>query len=123
VDDSPVLQAMRAFGATPQQIERERERIQQRNAQEAFGVWAENWHAFSVFAAMETQWRAQATPAGIWWQGLDHSALPVHLQATQSMRHARPLSVLLRQIKQMELVAAEEMNAALSGEAAAPLPR
>lgn len=50
---------------------------------EAFAVWKENWPSVRAFLAVETQWRALASPAGIIWLGLDYTAVDVVLRRLQ----------------------------------------
>lgn len=87
--------------------------IEQRNANATFGVWPENWHAFAVFGAMDTQWRVVSGMQGLIWQGLDYAALPVVQAAVRpripkAMR--RPPCELLPQLRTLESASRAVLN-------------
>ncbi len=42
-----------------------------------YDVWPENHQTVRLFLAVETQWRAAATMAGMIWIGLDYGAVDV----------------------------------------------
>ena len=48
--------------------------------EDAFEVWSVNWDSLTAFLACETQWRAAATMAGLFWLGLDYAAVDVVLR-------------------------------------------
>ncbi|HBD91814.1 MAG TPA: hypothetical protein DEF16_03755 [Gemmobacter sp.] len=45
-----------------------------------FGVWDSNWDVLTAFLAVETQWRAAGTLAGLIWLGLDYPAVDIVLR-------------------------------------------
>lgn len=52
--------------------------------EEHFGVWPENWLAFTAFLAVSTQWRAIPRVDGTtYFQGLDYAAVDVGLSRAQ----------------------------------------
>ena len=84
---------MEAFGFTAEDFEVEVE------------VWPDNWDAFEVFAAMQTQWRTGMSGA----TGLDYSALePVmRLQGIKK----RDQTEVFSGVRVMEIAALEVMRA------------
>lgn len=74
-------------------------------------VWPEHWHAWCVFRDVETQWRCSVLPDGrLWWHGLDYSALGLVMAAHRANPHRQPLPVLMQQLHQLEVVAANARN-------------
>ncbi|WP_440411153.1 DUF1799 domain-containing protein [Neorhizobium petrolearium] len=50
----------------------------------AFEVWSRNMESLRAFLAIETQWRAIATMAGVLWTGLDYTAVDMVLHRFHS---------------------------------------
>lgn len=63
------------FGATEQQLEEARDAFRQRDRAAVFEVWPENWRAFELFDALESQWIIVAGAGGVFYQGINYSAL------------------------------------------------
>jgi hypothetical protein len=76
VDEENTLAALKKFNATEQQLKEAREALQQRRQSEEFEVWPDNWRAWELFAALETQWRLVVGPGGgVFYEGIDYSVL------------------------------------------------
>lgn len=56
VDEDGPLAALRAFGATPEQIEEARQAIHERG-DDACLILPTNWQGLMVFLTLDTQWR------------------------------------------------------------------
>lgn len=63
------------FGATDQQLEEAREAYRQRQESSTFEVWPENWRAFELFVALETQWDVALGPTGLYFHGIRYGSL------------------------------------------------
>jgi hypothetical protein len=58
------------------------DQIAKENAAKPFGVWPDNWPALTAFLAVDTQWRAvPAGMSGLYWIGLDYTAVETGLKA------------------------------------------
>lgn len=67
-------------------------------------IWPENWGAYGVFCAMETQWRiGMAGPTG-----LDYAALPVALRMVDAPR--AEWAQLMADVRVMEASAMRAMR-------------
>lgn len=75
---------------------------------EKIEVWAEHVEAFDLFIACSSQWRIVAGMSGVFYQGLDASALAATMNMLgieQGHRRER-----LQQVRQIESGALEMMN-------------
>jgi hypothetical protein len=102
------------MGATASQLEQLRGRIESEDGlDEPVPVWAEHWHAFSVFRAMATQWRVSRVPGGDWWEGLDYAGLPIVIEEHRRLprRCRQPLPRLMQQLRVLESAARDVLNA------------
>lgn len=113
-DETP-LEALRAFGATPEQIEQARRDLKQRFAAVTLEVLPECSYAVDVFFAMATQWHYIAGMAGAAAQGLRYEALPVVLASLRPHADRLPLPQLLPQLRVMEAAARQVLNQQAGG--------
>jgi len=63
-------------------------------ASDAIEVWDVNWPIMADFLALQTQWRAAATLAGLIWLGLDYAAAAARLGGKRFRRHAADLAAM-----------------------------
>lgn len=75
-------------------------------ADEEFGVWPDNWQAFTLFSKMGTQWRRAGQGGHV--TGLDYAAVNAVFDIHQIKRKER--ARLLDQIGVMELEAIVVIN-------------
>lgn len=111
-DRRNALEALRLWGGTPEQIAEWRALLGEQAAAEQVSVWPEHWHAWQVFRAMSTQWRAVAGHRTV-WLGLDYAPLPTVARAvrpTVPRAHRQRWSVVLDQLQVIELAAIKARN-------------
>lgn len=100
-------------GAPAEVVAQFRTALEARNASATFAVWPQNWHAVMVFCDMASQWRVVAGLAGLMYQGLEYSALPLVMRARKPLvarRHRQRLHELMPQLRTLERTAAKFLN-------------
>lgn len=70
-------------------------------------VWPENWPALA-YLTMEGNWRVVPKMRGLYWQGIEFTALPVVLEVMQVPRDE--WAATLAAIRGMEAAAREVLN-------------
>ena len=100
-------------GAPADVIAQFRAALAARNANATFAVWPQNWHAVMLFCDMASQWRVVARMAGLMYQGLEYSALPLVMRARKPLVarcHRQRLHELMPQLRTLERTAAKFLN-------------
>lgn len=75
---------------------------------EPFWVWPENWPAFCVFSALQTQWRIVSGMGGRRYTGLEYASIPAVFAAHGIKKKKR--SEIFDAIRVMEIAALNEIN-------------
>jgi hypothetical protein len=101
------------MGVAPELVAQAQATIAERNANAAFGVWPEHWHALQSLLEMATQWRIVAGMGAVMWVGLDYGPLRDELRCLRRRipRPCRqPESIVRAQLKVMELAVLKVFN-------------
>lgn len=91
-----------------------REQFRRLRGSGVFEVWPENWRAFEIFQACETQWTVLV--AGLegvrWWEGIDYERLQsvIELLPPEPGTQVPPPRQLFRQIQLLERAAKDALN-------------
>lgn len=101
---------MRAAGATAEQLQTYRARINEQIEQNAIDVFPENWHALSVFLRMGDQWRVVAGFNGMRYLGLDYAALTPVLEECRRVKPHQPMPRLMNQLRTLARTARRILN-------------
>jgi hypothetical protein len=104
VDEDGPLSALRAFGATPEQIEEARQSLRERG-DDACLVLPPNWPALMVFLALDTQWRRSQQGRRL---GIDYTAIEPVLRLKGVPR--KKWQDVFWRLQVMELAAVEALS-------------
>lgn len=79
--DASIVEGMRAFGASAEDIEAAEAQIQpEDDSHEHFGLYAENVQTFERFCALHTQWRQVGVGLQAFRIGLDYAGVCAWMQ-------------------------------------------
>ncbi|MFO1217649.1 MAG: DUF1799 domain-containing protein [Burkholderiaceae bacterium] len=102
------------MGASPERVAAWRKALMARAHFVHAEVWPEHWHAWQVFCAMSTQWRAVAGRARTVWLGLDYTPMRTVercLRPAIAPHLRRDWPALLEQLQVLEVAAIKARNA------------
>lgn len=103
---------LRRLGGTTEQVAGWRELLGEAAQAEQVSVWPEHWHAWQVFRAMGTQWRAVASGKLV-WLGLDYAPLQAVARTVRPevpRAHRQRWPALFAQLQVLEVAAIKARN-------------
>lgn len=106
IDDN-VIDGLIQAGAPDEVIESARQNMAG-DSDDAFEVWEENWLSLLFFLAVSTQWNVAAGMSGLFYVGLNHSAVEANMNMRGIKKQAR--LDLCNDVLLMERAALEVLN-------------